>query len=299
MMQAPVLFANGPLLVQVVDQNEWWQPYVPPLVGLIGSLIVAAAAFAGVVKSNRTNLAAIASADTREREKWQIDSEREREKWHRDNLLRICSEAIRVSREIHHNYNEAAGACLKHSECDRAEKVFREHMAAAETAIGKVAPLSYDVQLLGESTLYMELQEIRQAGEYVAPAYAQFHEYLVSNFDRLRHNDRAPESVSELTAHELYESLEWRRYYKAGQHLGEVHVNFQFAARTRISPHSVPKDAPDRVGPVITPDKDPDLFYPPPGAPQNIYQRPSVYDWRTGDTAEAHSANNPVSPSSC
>jgi hypothetical protein len=90
----------APLPIEIINQTDWWQPYVPPLVGLLGSVIVASVAFVGIMKSNRTNMQAIEAADTREREKWQSDSDREREKWHRDNLLKICSEAVRVSREI-------------------------------------------------------------------------------------------------------------------------------------------------------------------------------------------------------
>jgi hypothetical protein len=64
---------------------------------------------------------------------------REREKWHRDNLLRICSEAVRVSREISHQYNEAAGVSLKLSNPEDFDDAFWEHMDAAQTAIAKVA----------------------------------------------------------------------------------------------------------------------------------------------------------------
>ena len=91
-----------PLPVEITNQSDWWQPYVPPLVGLVGSILVAVVALYSVHKSNGTNERANEAADKRERERWRIDSDREREKWHRDNLLRICSEAIRVSREILH-----------------------------------------------------------------------------------------------------------------------------------------------------------------------------------------------------
>jgi hypothetical protein len=92
--------------------------------------------------------------------------------------------------------------------------------------------------------------------------------------------------MAEAIKAELYESLQWRRYYKAGQHLGEASLNFQFAAQKAISPQSLPKNATTRVEPVITPEKHPDLVYRPPGAPQNIYQRPSPFDWNAGDTAD-------------
>lgn len=282
---SPVLTAADPILVEIIDKGSPWQPYVPPLVGFLGSVLVALVALYSIRKSNRTSEKAITSADTREREKWRIDSDREREKWHRDNLLRICSEAVRVSREISHHYNEAGGACLKYSDLTQAEEAHQLNMEAAQAAIAKVAPLAYDMQLLGETNLYMEFQEVRQAGEYVAPAFRQFHRYLVDNFARL---EPPPGSLlmAEVIKAELHASLEWRRYWKAGQHLNEASLNFQFAAQRAISPQSLPENAPARMDPVITPEKHPDLFYPPPGAPQNIYQRPSAFDSRAGDTAD-------------
>jgi hypothetical protein len=165
----PALPASTPLPVEIIDHTDWWQPYVPPLVGLVGSILVAVVALYSVHKSNKTNERAIESADAREREKWQIDSERERDKWHRDNLLRICSEAVRVSREISHPYNEAAAACLKSSDLDLAENAFRVHMDAAQAAIDKVAPLSYDMQLLGETNLYMEFKKFAELASMSLP----------------------------------------------------------------------------------------------------------------------------------
>jgi hypothetical protein len=50
------------------EPTDWWQPYLPPFVGLLGSIIVAAAAFVGVVTNNRTNQRAIRAADVRHRE---------------------------------------------------------------------------------------------------------------------------------------------------------------------------------------------------------------------------------------
>jgi len=54
--------------------RPWWLPYVPPLVGLLGSIIVATAAFFGVSKSNRTNQQAIVATDKREWEKWRRET---------------------------------------------------------------------------------------------------------------------------------------------------------------------------------------------------------------------------------
>jgi hypothetical protein len=78
-----------PLLlhVQIVNETDWWLPYVPPLVGLLGSIIVATAAFFGVSKSNRTNQQAIVATDKRE---WQ--------KWRRETLLKLSRTVGAVDR---------------------------------------------------------------------------------------------------------------------------------------------------------------------------------------------------------
>jgi hypothetical protein len=55
----------------MINQTDWWQLYLPPLVGLLGSIIVAAAAFTGVIKNNRTNQRAIDAADDRHKEQLQ------------------------------------------------------------------------------------------------------------------------------------------------------------------------------------------------------------------------------------
>ena len=269
------------LVVEVVNHTAWWQPYVPPLVGLVGSLIVAAAAFAGVVKSNNTNRAAIASADTRERDRWKVDSDREREKWHRDNLLRLSSEALRVAREIQQHYTDAASACTTTTDLAKAQRVFGLHMDSARTAINKVVPLSYDIELLGEPKVAFEFLEFREAAVFVSPAIEQFHHYLVSNFDRLRET-----AAATLTEDELHESLEWRRYYKATVHISTAIRDFQFAAQRKISPDSVPKDEPEKREPLITPEKDPDLFYGGASRRNSVYMRRSPFDWNAGDTAD-------------
>lgn len=291
MFDTPVPLTD-PFVVEIVNQTDRWQPYVPPLVALVGSIIVAAVAFYSVRRSSKTSMLAITSADERERERWKVDSDREREKWHRDNLLRLCSDAVRISRDISHHYNEAGGACLHYADMTEAKEAFQLHMEAAHAAIGKVAPLSYDMQLLGETELAMELQEIRQVGEFVAPAFQQFHEYLLA---RTWPDPSDAHPQGKPTADELHASLEWRRYWKAAQHLSHESVTFQFAAQKKISPQSLPENVPTRIGPVFTPENRPDLFYPPPGTSQNPFRRPSPLDWNAGDTADPPSPSSPAS----
>lgn len=264
----------NPLPVEIINQTEWWQPYVPPLVGLLGSIIVAAVAFIGVRMSNVTNQKAITSADERERDRWKTDSDREREKWHRDNLLRICSEALRISRDIIHQYNEAVDVALNSEDADGLRQVFWNHMNAADGAIDKVAPLSYDLLLLGEKELYMKFQEVRQVGEYVRPAFVGYYLYL--NRQREDNAPTFPTREAMLAAH--YASIEYRRYSKAMHHLTNTFGDFQRAAQQKISPHSLPEgDLPKPM------DIERDFSLPPMG---DIYRNPSPYDWDAGDTAE-------------
>jgi hypothetical protein len=56
-----------PFPVRITNSSEWWLPWLP----VLGSSLVALAAFVGVLLSNRTNRRAIEAADDREWVKWQ------------------------------------------------------------------------------------------------------------------------------------------------------------------------------------------------------------------------------------
>jgi len=80
-------FAATPFQIEIVNQAEWWQPYVPPGLGLLGSIVVASAAFYGIRRSHLTNQETNAAADNRESAKWR-----------RETILRLCAELqIRAS----------------------------------------------------------------------------------------------------------------------------------------------------------------------------------------------------------
>ncbi|MGS2806475.1 hypothetical protein [Nocardia sp. MW-W600-9] len=58
-------------IIQIVQSSPaWWQAWLP----VLGSALVATAAYTGVVKSNRTNRDGIAAADAREHTKWQREA---------------------------------------------------------------------------------------------------------------------------------------------------------------------------------------------------------------------------------
>ena len=185
-------FPDRPLLlVEIVNQTDWWQPYVPPFVGLLGSVVVASVAFIGITRATartygQSKPPTIANAR---------DGKATVTASTRNGIATTCSdissEAVRVSREISRHYNEAAGVSLKllkPEEFEQRETRCWEHMDAAQTAIDKVAPLfPYDMMLLGKSGLCVEFsEEVRQVGEFVRPAFVQYHRYLVAKFSRIR-----------------------------------------------------------------------------------------------------------------
>lgn len=55
--------------VYITNASDWWVVWLP----VLGSFLVALAALVIGIKSNRTNRAAIESADGRERERWRLD----------------------------------------------------------------------------------------------------------------------------------------------------------------------------------------------------------------------------------
>jgi hypothetical protein len=188
---------NEPLGVDIINHIHPGQSWLPPLLGLVGSILVALVALYSVRKSNGTNERAIQAADSRERQTW-----------HRDNLLRLASESLRVAREVQQNYVEAAAACIRTSDLTEVTKIFRQHMDSARAAIDRVVPLSYEIDLLGESRLALELLEFRETAVFISPAVEQFHSYLVANINRLHPRDTGDGRASMLTGEELHETLE-------------------------------------------------------------------------------------------
>jgi hypothetical protein len=161
-------------------------------------------------------------------------------------------------------------------------------MDAAQDAIAKVAPLSYDMMLLGENGLATEFPEVRQVGEFVRPAFVQYHQYLVENFARLHAaREEGGEQLQRTTA-EVQASLPFRRYWKASEHLSRAGIDLQFAAQRRIGPDSLPeRKLPNSV--------EMDLPPMPPGMSPNPFRRLSPLDWNAGDTADDEPPTPPTS----
>lgn len=73
-------------IIQIVQSSpDWWLAWLP----VLGSALVAAAAFTGVIISNRTNRKAIEAADDREWVKWQ-----------REQLAAIADEIITAAHQV-------------------------------------------------------------------------------------------------------------------------------------------------------------------------------------------------------
>lgn len=126
---------TSPVPILITNQSDWWQPYVPPLVGLCASLVVAAVAYAGVVKSNRTNRRSIEAADVRELEKWR-----------RDTVLGACSEILQKAASIRSIFRESSTTLD--------DLRFKTLLESATTAKFELRALTERVQLVAPLELY-------------------------------------------------------------------------------------------------------------------------------------------------
>lgn len=95
-------------MVEVIDHGLGWQPYFPPLVGLLGSVIVAAAAYYGTRRSSRST------------------REIEAEKWRTDKLLQICYDVSTASRRLDLHFSPTTVEPLDRKGFDRSISVLRE-----------------------------------------------------------------------------------------------------------------------------------------------------------------------------
>jgi hypothetical protein len=88
----------NPFLVEIVGEGPaWWQAWLP----LVGSTIVAAAAFTGVLLSNRTNRAAIKVSQRNVDRTNQAAEDREHNKWRRETTLSTVTQALEISSDVY------------------------------------------------------------------------------------------------------------------------------------------------------------------------------------------------------
>jgi hypothetical protein len=89
--------------VELLNNTAWWQLWLPVLT----AFIVAAVAYAGVVKSNRTNGIAIKAADQRSRDEMKESRDRDFRQWRRDNLMRLGTDAVGIAIKTVDHFNTA------------------------------------------------------------------------------------------------------------------------------------------------------------------------------------------------
>lgn len=91
---------NHPLTVELVNQSDWWLPWLP----VLGSMAVALVAFIGVVVSNRTNRAAIDASDQRADQDRHDARTRDFRTWQRDTTLEISATVVQAALEGQEEY---------------------------------------------------------------------------------------------------------------------------------------------------------------------------------------------------
>lgn len=125
--------------VLITNQADWWEPFVAPILGLAASLIVAAAAYAGVLQTNRRT-------DRRELAKWRTET---LEEW--------CSEVCVATIGVQSSYGRAHLA--------KSEEVIRSHTDNGRSAIDAIMALSYRFMFFGSNELFDAAQIIYDAAE--------------------------------------------------------------------------------------------------------------------------------------
>lgn len=156
--------AVPPLPVEITNHTDWWQPYLPPGIGLLGSVVVAGAAFYGVRKSNATNVRSIEAADNRELEKWR-----------RDTLMQLSSEVSEITRDVDRSYNRAAIG----SDDDEFKKT---HQATVWVSTRKLGTVQDSFRIIGKDSLAIKCSLIREAAYEIADP-AEQHRLVVRSDD--------------------------------------------------------------------------------------------------------------------
>jgi hypothetical protein len=140
-----------------VQPTQWWLPWLP----VLGSTLVAAVAFAGVVISNRTNRQAIAAA-----------RDLDHHKWLRDTLLRLGSDAAAHAFEVDRHYNRRSFQI--------ADDLYTQHMLAVAGELRKLSATADSLSIIGFPELAAKCSDIRNAADSVVDP-AQRHRVAVQS----------------------------------------------------------------------------------------------------------------------
>lgn len=176
-------------MVEVIDHGLGWQPYFPPLVGLLGSVIVAAAAYYGTRRSSRST------------------REIEAEKWRTDKLLQICYDVSTASRRLDLHFSPTTVEPLDRKGFDRSISVLRE-----ETR--NLGSLADSLTILGAAKLAEACRSIR-ARAYDIQGSAQKYKQLLTSSSR--DADALREQLKKLDAKRKAIDDERRRFVGAAR----------------------------------------------------------------------------------
>lgn len=148
---------STPIQVEVISHASAWTPWLP----VLGSVIVALAAFTGVFLSNRTNRAAIAAADDREHDKW----------W-REAVLTEVAEALDTSSVLSFNFADrpARTAGLTDESLAKMGDSFESDLAKLRGNAGKLRILADE---LSSQVLVIASAATKAQGAAVEVQYAR------------------------------------------------------------------------------------------------------------------------------
>jgi hypothetical protein len=127
-----------------MDNTHWWIPWLP----LLGSILVTATAFLGVMINNRNSRAAIRSARMLDHHKWL-----------RETLLQLGSHAAGHAFEIDRLYNVRSFATN--------DDVFTQNMLTLAGEIRRLSATADSLSLIGFPELAATCAEIRNAADQV------------------------------------------------------------------------------------------------------------------------------------
>ena len=200
--------------------TDWWQPYVPPLVGLAGSMILATVAFVGIVKSNRTNKEAITATDRRE---W--------DKWRRETLIKLCTDALGETHTILDSYTDAALVVLIPSQQDTAGDAYKAAMREARMAHARLYQIAYSFDIVGSTDLSGAAKRLSDAADEIREPAGRFFLWSKDLFAQYENSPRHREqAIAKAQASDVY-----KNFKDARDNLADEQERFTADARKEVT----------------------------------------------------------------
>src|SRR5262245_59939008 len=200
--------------------TELLQPYLPPLVGLFGSMILATVAFVGIVKSNHTNKEAIAATDRRE---W--------DKWRRETLIKLCTDALGETHTILDSYTDAALVVLIPSQQDSAGEAYKAAMREARMAHARLYQIAYSFDIVGSTDLSGAAKRLSDAADKIREPAARFFLWSTDLFEQYENSPRQREqAIAKAQASDVY-----KNFIDARDNLADQQERFTADARKEVT----------------------------------------------------------------